>query len=124
MGRNKEEIVCPTCVGMNRSSITHLVAPVGMPHVCGDEPMGLDLKWIKSRMPHVCGDEPETVCALGLMASVCPTCVGMNRCSLVSGFPLDRMPHVCGDEPTSPSITATVLLVCPTCVGMNRWSTI
>ena len=54
--------VCPTYVGMNRTSYSCKEGGYSMPHVCGDDPA-------VERMNTILGD-------------VCPTYVGMNRLSL------------------------------------------
>ena len=53
-------------------------------------------------MPHVCGDEPlESHGGCGC-CDVCPTYVGMNRLFGPGNASPAGMPHVCGDEPHHP----------------------
>ena len=64
-------------------------------------------------MPHVCGDEPEYRFANGSAATVCPTCVGMNRLMTSCWASIWSMPHVCGDEPMTKERLASYISYAP-----------
>ncbi len=74
-------MVFPTCVGMNRFRLPQALATSSVPHVRGDEPLGLaPITHSSPRVPHVRGDEPVRCTTWPAMRGVFPTCVGMNRC--------------------------------------------
>ena len=56
---------------------------------------------LAKRLPHACGDEPDNGDIQQLIWQVCPTHVGMNRCSMAPAFAIRRLPHACGDEPAA-----------------------
>ena len=94
-----QELVFPTCVGMNRVTSVGALGVKRFPHMRGDEPHRKnDLYIQKSFSPHAWGWTGTPNGVRG-MQSVFPTCVGMNRLGVSPEILRSCFPHMRGDEP-------------------------
>ena len=75
-----KQSVCPTYVGMNRTTSALLIICLAVcPTYVGMNRSSGQICTLSAGMPHVCGDEPDRRTPDGIPLDVCPTYVGMNR---------------------------------------------
>ncbi len=136
----EQEVVYPTCVGMDRNDPCLFSTAGGLPHMRGDGSKIQETQILVQQFtPHawgwICIRHPRSS-----DAKVYPTCVGMDRLIKPSQQSTNRLPHMRGDGskllilvPISmkftphawgwigmEKITLRAEDVYPTCVGMDR----